>query len=217
MKINALIGASSLLLLSSIANAATIGFTEGSRPQVAATTSLPDTGSPGPELGTVNATTSLAVYGRVVSATDYFQFSSKSAFTIDWLFGGYDLDNGGSVSDSGLTFNPSAFRVDFTLINVTADEEVGYATFSSAITSGDKNIFLAPPFSAGDYRLEIKGFGSSSDAALYDVAVTAVPLPAAAWLFGSALVGAGLVIPLPTTLSCAPLGIESEHEIRRAL
>jgi hypothetical protein len=75
------------------------------------------------------------------------------------------------------------FGDDLLLTNLTTNEQYHLGTtFSETLTLG-----------AGDYIFTISGFALnvtdtkiSSD---YDLTMSAVPLPAAAWLFGSALLG----------------------------
>jgi hypothetical protein len=49
--------------------------------------------------------------------------------------------------------------------------------------------FVLPGLSAGTYTLQFTGDADGVFGGAYDVTVSAVPLPTAAWLFGSALLG----------------------------
>ncbi|MET0028743.1 MAG: hypothetical protein ABW101_14035, partial [Candidatus Thiodiazotropha sp.] len=49
--------------------------------------------------------------------------------------------------------------------------------------------FVLSGLSAGTYTLQFVGNADGAMGGAYDVTVSAVPLPAAAWLFGSALLG----------------------------
>ena len=169
-------------------NAATVlTFTEGVREQVADTT--PIDGSltnifPGYNLSSsLNPGDSIELYGTIGAAQDFFSFTSTAPVKIEWIFGGYSLDNGDSIADSGFVAvtgsNTSTFDITS---NATALSE----TFVTGITSGIETIFTLG--AAGAYVLKIDGSG---DRALYDIRISAIPLPAAAWLFGSVLLGAG--------------------------
>ncbi len=57
--------------------------------------------------------------------------------------------------------------------------------------SGATGNFFLGAFAAGTYSLKIVGSVNPTDIYNYDLSVQAVPVPAAALLFGSALVGAG--------------------------
>ena len=199
MKIQALIGAGVLLLISNLATAVTVGVTEGSRPLVAGTTKFADSEEPDFPVAASDGITTLAsvgdsleIYGRVVSANDYFTFTSDQAFTVDWIFGGYELADGTDVTTSGFVRVGSPNNTaTFDLLDSDGDSIFASGTaFTTNFTSGTSNIF--GPVKAGTYVLKISG-GGDNGAATYDVAVTAVPLPAAAWLFGSALVGAVVI------------------------
>ncbi|MES9971387.1 MAG: VPLPA-CTERM sorting domain-containing protein [Candidatus Thiodiazotropha sp.] len=51
------------------------------------------------------------------------------------------------------------------------------------------HIFSLGTLGAGEYTLTFDGFSNGLAGSVYDVTVNAVPLPAAVWLFGSALLG----------------------------
>lgn len=75
------------------------------------------------------------------------------------------------------------FGDDLLLTNINSDEQFHLSTtFSEAFT-----------LTAGDYIFTISGFALNAiDPKIdsdYDLTMSAVPLPAAAWLFGSALLG----------------------------
>lgn len=172
-----------LVLVTAPVDAAVVDITEGNRAQVAGTTAIGDAAgsSPGYDLGDLSLGDSVAVHGRLVNGVDYFNFSSDSAVEIEWIFGGYDLEGGGSVSESGFIREGSAGS-NTALITLGGDAS-GSMSFTTPVTSGDPGIFTV---GAGNFTLSLDGGGG---AALYDFRITAVPLPAAAWLFGSALLG----------------------------
>ncbi|MEH6405412.1 MAG: hypothetical protein V7750_18720 [Sneathiella sp.] len=171
--------------------AATISYTEGKREQVAGTTVVSPTDAnnapPGYDLGTIGfgeANDTIDLYGRIVNAVDVFSFTSNSAFRIDFIFGGFDLENGGSTSESGFIAENNDNSSDFTL-NILAPSigSVGATTLATDITSGISFIFGGD---AGTYQFALDGTGG---AARYDIRISAVPLPA-----GLPLMGAGLAL-----------------------
>ncbi len=186
------------VLLSSSVFAATYTYTEGARPEVFGTDynlsgdapnnggiyNLVDLGFGASEYDTIN------LHGRIVSKEDNFEFKSSSAFRIDFIFGGYFLDDAGSqgafVSESGFVDHNSAGNQSvFTLFSSPTGSES--KTFTTDVTSGPSLIFSAL---AGTYMLRIDGGAlNPKKAALYDIRISAIPIPAAVWLFGSGLIG----------------------------
>jgi hypothetical protein len=183
--------------LASGASAATVGITEGTRDTVDGTSKIagPDS-SPLPggaydldALGSLG-TDDFEIYGRIVDSIDNFAFgfTAMSTFKISWIFGGYTTNNGANlVTDSGFVKEGGADKTaTFSLL-----KDLGGGTFSAVggpidyetnVTSGTALIFSAGP---GDYVFQIDGSGpnaSGSGVGLYDVRVSAVPLPAAGWL-----------------------------------
>ncbi len=186
--------------------AATLGYTEGTRNTVVGTTKItaPDTSSnPNAAFdllkgGSTAVGSALAagdrieIFGRIVSSIDNFFFiDAASKFNVSFIFGGYDFftseTDTSTAPVSGLTGEPAgggttgkdvAFRL---LDKNDSNNEIGSKTFTSETTSGNGLIFTGGP---GQYVLQIDG-RSDDTVALYDVAVTgvsAVPLPAAGWL-----------------------------------
>ena len=68
---------------------------------------------------------------------------------------------------------------DLLLTNINTNEQYHLGTTFSETLS----------LVAGDYIFTFSGFALDSASADYDLTMSAVPLPAAAWLFGSALLG----------------------------
>lgn len=174
------------------AQAATVGFTEGKRDRVAGTTVISPTDAtntpPGFDLGTIGfgeKFDTIDLYGRIVSAVDVFTFTSTNAFKVEFIFGGFDLHNGGSESVSGfIAEGPRDNSSDFTLDILTpAPVTVGRDDFTTDVTSGLSFIFGGD---GGTYQFAIDGHGK---AAQYDIRISAVPLPA-----GLPLMGAGLAL-----------------------
>ncbi len=188
------------LALTGAAHAATYIYTEGQRDQVAGSTVITPQDaantSPGFDLGTANAGDSIDIHGRIVTRTDYYTFTATESFTIEWIFGGYALENPGSVqypaddnTQSGLTSRPAG-NGDNSPVNIYLDGVAAAGnTFTAEITSGDPTIFGRMP--AGTYVLSIDG-GFDFPDALYDIRIQAVPLPAGAVLLLTGLAGLGV-------------------------
>jgi hypothetical protein len=185
----------SIALLAGGVSAATVGITEGTRDLVDGTSRIsgPDA-SPLPGgaydldgLGTLGPDT-FEIFGRIVDSIDNFSFgfTAASSFDISWIFGGYDLAGGGFVAESGfvsegISDKTATFRLledlgggSFSLVD--------FADFTTDVTSGPEVIFSAGP---GNYVFQVDGSGSNasgSGVGLYDIRISAVPLPAAGWL-----------------------------------
>ncbi len=147
----------------------------------------------------------LQIHGRIVSSIDRFTFEVSTAFNLDFDFDGYLLDAGGSVSAdlSGLVDHDvvlagddpqlvaSGKEVTISLIdsmmNTVATET--FLTNVSSATTMDENIFSN--IAAGTYILSIDGTQGSATgtAALYDLKISAIPLPAPALLLLGGLGG----------------------------
>lgn len=190
------LGALALSLMSSVAAAATIGFTEGVRPQVAGTTQVAPTDAanspPGFDLTSSGAlgvaddeNHIINLHGRIVGAIDVFEFTATRNFEINFIFGGYDLQNGGSETESGFLregpggSNSSIFTL--TDLGTLISQTTTPSPLVTDIIAGDSFLFAGGP---GTYSLSLDGQGQ---AALYDLRLTAVPLPAALPLFAGAL------------------------------
>lgn len=105
---------------------------------------------------------------------DYFSFTSDKAITSIVITYDINDDPAGNV----------------TLFQVFEGLKADGSSKGSVLTGDATGLFLAGPLAAGDYTIyiretELGSLGPNS----YEVSVNAVPLPAAAWLFGSALLG----------------------------
>jgi hypothetical protein len=167
--------------IASAAGAATVGYTEGVRPTVAGTTNINGDASnsaPGFDLtnamglpgGSLSFGESVELYGRIVTAVDFYQFTSDVAFTVSLIADGFVAEGMGS--------NTSDFEV------------VNNATMASTATTlpTDQAPQLLFSLAAGDYTFSIDGSGG---AARYDLRFEAapVPVPAALPLLAAALGG----------------------------
>jgi len=178
-------------------SAATFGYTEGLRHTVDDTTHItsPDVPAspPGFSLGTLGADDVFNIHGRIVNSNDVYEFIADSSFRIDWIFGGYDLetedpfdsevrsDNNGI---SGFVARPEgADGSDMAIFlnGVAADGN----NFMTNITSGPSTIFGTQ--AAGTYTLLLSGINQRD--ALYDIRISAVPLPASSLLLLAGLGG----------------------------
>lgn len=178
-----------LIAVAGAAQAATIKVTEGVRDKIAGSTAISDVFAPGGaagyDFGDLDSNT-IELYGRVTSAQDLytFDFTTSSTFEVSFLFGGYDLANGGAVSESGWTGDDGKDAIFSLLDGVGAT--ITSQTFTTDYTSGVALIFSGGP---GDYSLLIDGQGNSEG--LYDVGISAVPLPASALLLVGGLAALG--------------------------
>ncbi|MCG8015847.1 MAG: VPLPA-CTERM sorting domain-containing protein [Candidatus Thiodiazotropha sp. 'RUGA'] len=114
--------------------------------------------------------------------TDTYDYSGAFADT-----GTFELSNAGSVNVS-ITDNELTSVVD--LLSVSAFAV--YDSNSNVLFSTSDLVTTVIPLSdlaIGVYTLQFVGSADGVFGAAYDVTVSAVPLPAAAWLFGTALLG----------------------------
>lgn len=145
------------------------------------------------------------IHGRIVSSMDQFSFEFSTGFNLDFDFDGYALDAGGTVAaglsglvDQDVVVNASdpvtvssgkevTISLTDAMMNVVASQT--FNTNVSSLTAADANIFSN--IAAGLYTLTIDGTsGSATDvAALYDIKVSAVPLPASVLLLMGGLGG----------------------------
>jgi len=195
-KLNILIYALILTLIGSSSFAATLSYTEGKRDQIAGSVVLSPKDAPnappGYSLGAIGLGEPfdrIDIFGRVVGNFDIFDFTSSSAFRVDFIFGGFDLEEGGSVGQSGFVIEETGSNSsDFTLdILSPSTGVIASGGFTNDVTSGISFIFGGL---AGDYRFTIKGEGAP---VLYDIRISAVPLPAALPLMGVGMVLLGLM------------------------
>ncbi len=192
--------AAALSLIASTSSAATVTISEGIRAPILGSLDLGDVkGSPSKayDAGDYGSGDTLNIHGRMVSKIDTFAFSMANAFSVSFIFGGFETENGLSRS-SGFTAekrtdNTSVFRL---LDANDPTRVITERTFTTGITSEDDNggnalIFAAD---AGDYLFQIDGsvFNNRRTPALYDVQISAVPVPASAWLLLAGLGALGV-------------------------
>jgi hypothetical protein len=209
-----LIAAATAVALAAPASAATVAsFTEGTRALVDGTVRInPSDTSPNPagafDLlagGSLSGGESVEVYGRIVDSVDNFFFiNAATAFTVNFIFGGYDVIDGqgnvtSSTSVSGFTGEPAGQNPGKTAIFRLLDagngfSEVDAATFTSDVTSGPERIFSA---GAGQYVFQVdgscQGCSTIESVGLYDIEISAVPLPASVLLLLAGMGGLGVI------------------------
>lgn len=187
------------------ASALEVGLTEGTRDLVFGTTQLaPQDTSPNPAnafnldtLGSLDDTT-FNIFGRIVDSVDNFAFGFTATKGVDvsFIFDGYFLDDNGSmgafVADSGFVSENGPVEKTATFKLLDANDSfsvIEMLTRTTDVTSGAPLLFSAGP---GSYVLQIDGSGAHSagqGVGLYDIQISAVPLPAALPLFLTALLG----------------------------
>lgn len=182
--------AGAVSLAATASTAATLSYTEGKRDTVLGSTKLGDVKGVNRafDIGDLGAGSSAYLYGRMVGAVDAYSFSSAKGTKISFAFGGFETASGiartsGFVS-LGANPNTSVFRIRNA---ANPSEIVAERTFTSGITSVYDNDESALIFSVGpgDYLFEINGRGQGNTgrtAALYDIEISAVPLPASSLL-----------------------------------
>lgn len=112
------------------------------------------------------------VYGRLVTADDGYKFTT-TAPSVEITLTSFEVEPGETGS------NTAKF-----VLNEDPSGPPSSQTFS---TGQSGPVFTVASTGGGTTTLDISG--DTNTAALYDVSVRAVPLPAAAWLFGTALLG----------------------------
>lgn len=182
-----------------------VTFTEGTgqnRALVEGSVDLDDApdGSPGIDLNFYNGGAAfdngdvVQLHGRIVGATDLFIFTFESSVDFDIMFDfdGYDLEGGGSVAAgySGLidqkvvndlsdVTSTGGKKVKFSLLDsmggLVDSEE--FITNVTSLTTSDSDIFMN--IAAGSYSLIVDGsVGTQTNKkALYDLKISAIPLP----------------------------------------
>ena len=102
-----------------------------------------------------------------------------------------------TISDNN-TVASNAINLDLVLNDMTIYNIDGFAAELWGNNSGtwdfiDSGLDLDGTLANNDYRLIISGDANGNSGGLYTVAISAVPIPAAVWLFGSGLVGLAAV------------------------
>lgn len=213
-----LIGTATLvgsLTLGAAANAAVLKFTEGARTDIDGSVRVTADGTggndtagapPGFSLGTLTGGDEVNLHGRIVNIQDRYTFTSLASFSLEWIFEGYTI--GGSLVDEdrsgfsgvpapGVGDNTSTFQLTHLgldgVLGGGDDFEVGSTEFTTDInsTTGDDQKLFAGKFAAGTYELFIFNDSDNKDA-LYDIRISAVPLPAGALLLLTGVAGFGV-------------------------
>lgn len=154
----------------------------------------------------------IGIYGRIVGAVDMFtyEFSADVGFNVGFDFDGYDVFSSGKSGPtetvvaglSGLvdqsvvlTGNPdnaassSDKKVIISLENTDTNDIISKTFFTNvtSVTAVTASIFA--DLTGGNYKLTIDGRegGATNVAALYDLKISAVPLPAGVILLLSGL------------------------------
>jgi hypothetical protein len=113
-------------------------------------------------------------YGHV---GDSLHFYDTGIFTLD-----VETEVNVSIVDLEVVESPAVLNVK----DLTVYLDNSYVDYFGELS--DQNLSLGL-LSDGDHTLSFHGFIDGSTGAVYNVTVSAVPLPAAAWLMGSALFG----------------------------
>ncbi len=210
------------LLLSGAASAATLLVTEGNgqnRALVAGSVDLNDApgSNTGIDLNALNGNSpfgagdKIGIYGRIVGGVDRFTYSFTlgTNFNLSFDFDGYDLAGGGSVAaglsgliDQNIVTNeldPNTVGggkgITISLLNNSTNDlqSTSYTTnYTSAVNGAVPTIF--GNVEAGNYTLIIDGSVGqfTRRAALYDLEIAPVPIPASLPLLVAGLGGLGL-------------------------
>ena len=123
--------------------------------------------------------------------------------SFDWAFSGDDTNSTAGVEDlftagiagNGFSIN-SPMSPAYTLLSQTSPNTTGFTGFNN---NGQVNATIAlgslPPAAAGNLRYLVFGLSEHANTAtnsavgIDNIKVSAVPVPAAVWLFGSAMLG----------------------------
>lgn len=187
--------AMSVGLMSSVASAATVIFTEGNRAQVAGSTVLNPVDAPGSlpgynmgVIGVNEPVDTIELHGRARSHIDNYEFTATSSFVVELIFGGFDLENSGSTTESGFIIESSGLNSsDLTLTNSSNGGSSSTITLLTNISSGTSLLFSG---TAGAHILSLEALGNP---VLYDIRISAVPLPAALPLMGAGMALMGFI------------------------
>ena len=201
-----------IALTASAASAASLTITEGNndnRKMVWGSEDLEDanSGAPGFELGTFGANDALQIHGRIVGARDAYTytFEMEEDFNVLFDLDGYLLDADGVEGGvagafqtlSGLVGQQTragdpvegldAKGVKFTLAGGGDTQSRSFVTF---VLAGD-SAFIFIGMANTQYTLTVDGSAGPNKgaAALYDLRIEAVPLPAAGWMLLAGLGG----------------------------
>jgi hypothetical protein len=107
------------------------------------------------------------------------------------------VTNPGSFNDMGPFKLNAAPNVSVSIVDSEVEGTLNISSFSINSSTGFSGtfadltsaVFSQGALGTGAYTLTFDGFTDGGIGATYDVPVSAVPLPAAVWLFGSAILG----------------------------
>ena len=180
-----------LLVISSNSYATMVAsWTEGLRDQVAGTSLVPTVDVPTAtpfDLGTLtNPGDYITLHGRIVNVVDPYTFTSNApAFKIEFIFGGVELEGGGLLKPTGFVAETKVPSEAKFALSPGSSKSI-----STDVISGIPLIFASNEMGTIDFVID--GTQGLSGPGLYDIKITAVPVPAAVWLFGSVLATLGL-------------------------
>ena len=181
------------------AQAATYSFTEGNRTDIDGSERVVVNGTGVGDTAaftiseTLDTGDTFNLHGRIIEIDDSYTFTATEAFSLSWIFDGYEI--GGvtvAENESGFVGTPFPGIGDntsvFTLTNLGTLASVSETFTTDIITGADEYLFTGN-FEAGTYAFTINGAGPLD--ALYDIQISAVPLPAGALLMLTGLAGFG--------------------------
>lgn len=145
------------------------------------------------DFGLITGTAGIA--GRIVNAIDTYTFETEFDFNVDFVnlldLSGDDIDNcegfDGSDCSDGSANNEDGRLAEFSLSDGVTTTSVFFTSSEPAGTSIFSNV------AAGSYTLTIEGIRGPAGSA-YDIAISAVPVPAGLPLLLSAFGVAGFVM-----------------------
>lgn len=128
-------------------------------------------------------------FGLLSSGVNSIRGSIDAGATNSTSDGTDEFDNFRFTTNSTWSFSPELVSGDLLVAFLYEDTGTAF-NYLGARLLNNNDVFGSITNDAGSYAISITGSGNSGSAS-YDVAVnvSSVPVPAAAWLFGSALLG----------------------------